>query len=207
MTDLFPKVTLHYLKIGDKGILGLGENVKLLLEDAGIEHEYIQYTDDEWKPKKQQLLQEGYYFGTVPMLEIEGKKIGKTVPIMRYIAKRLGKYQGSNDEEYQWLDALADTMLDWVKLCSFAMYHGTEERKKRHREVITPGYLDIYEKAYAERNGPYLLGQEISYVDFFMYHRISEEGADYKPYPHIEAFMNAFNERPNIKGYLAKINS
>ncbi|KAG0164401.1 hypothetical protein DFQ28_010527 [Apophysomyces sp. BC1034] len=205
ITAPFTKVTLHYLTLNNSATLGLGENVKLLLEDAGIEHEYVRYTWDNWPAKKEQLLQDGYYLGTVPMLEIEGRRIGKTVPIMRYISKKLGKYQGSNDEDCQLLDALSDAAMDWVRLNAFAMYHGTEAQKKEHKEKTVPKYLGIFEKAYTERDGPYILGQEISYVDFIVYHRISEENADYKAFPHVKAFMKTFAERPNLKKHLSNV--
>ncbi|KAG0171352.1 Glutathione S-transferase A4 [Apophysomyces sp. BC1034] len=201
----FPKVTLTYFDIPISKTIGLGEHVKLLLEDANIDHEYIKVLQADWPAKKESLIKEGYLFGTLPMLEIEGKRIGKTVPIMRYISQRLGKYLGSNQYENQYLDALADTATDWGTSWGQARFRGTEEQKKEHQDQTTPKYLGIFEKAYAEREGPYILGQEISYVDFLFYHRVEDEEVDYKAYPHIAAFVKAFTERPNLKNHLASV--
>lgn len=73
----------------------------MLLEDAAIEHEYVRLGLDEiWGNRKVQFIEEGLYSGTLPYIEVCGKKFGRTIPIMRYISVKLGsKYNGTNDEE------------------------------------------------------------------------------------------------------------
>ncbi|KAF7729508.1 hypothetical protein EC973_004182 [Apophysomyces ossiformis] len=203
--SVFSKATLYYFDIQGSATIGLGEHIKLLLEDAGIEHEYIRLKGDQWAAKKEELVKEGYPFATLPMLEFDGKKIFKTAPILRYVSKKTGKYIGANDEENQYLDALADTSADWNVSWANARFRGTDEQKKTHAEETLPKYLNIFEKIYAKHDGPYALGQQITYIDFMIYHRIDDEGADYKAYPHLAAFVKAFTERPSLQKHLASL--
>lgn len=89
-------------------------------------------------------------------------------------------------------------------------------------------YLNMFESVYAERDGPYILGQEvihlncpkvkakgfsflfffqITYTDFLIYHLIDDEEQTKKldGYPNLNKFVRAFEERSNIKKYLATL--
>jgi glutathione S-transferase len=94
-----------------------GENVKLMLEDTGLEHEYIrQRRNEDWSGKRAKLVEEGFFSPTLPYIEVGGKRFGKTVPIMRYISVKLGnRYHGSNAEENQFLDYVSDVTNDWFE--------------------------------------------------------------------------------------------
>ncbi len=134
LTD-FPLVTL-----------ARGENVKLLLEDAGLEHEYVRIErnasqerkdaglepqhirigNTEYEERKAKLVEEGLFSPTLPYIEVGGKRFGKTVPIMRYISSKLGnKYHGSTDEENHILDSVAEMSNDWFESLKWS-YFGTE---------------------------------------------------------------------------------
>lgn len=110
------------LNTSEIATLALGENIKLLLEDAAVDHEYVRLALDEtWDNKKVRLIEEGLYSGTLPYIEIGGKKFGKTIPIMRYISVKLGnKYHGTNDEENQLSDCVADITNDWFESMKWA---------------------------------------------------------------------------------------
>lgn len=87
------------------------------LEDAGLEHEYVRLRiGEDWTKRKEELIAEGFYSTTLPYIEVGGKKFGRTVPIMRYISTKLNnKYHGSNAEEDQLLDCIADITDDWFE--------------------------------------------------------------------------------------------
>ncbi|KAF7725063.1 hypothetical protein EC973_000470 [Apophysomyces ossiformis] len=161
-TAAFPKCTLYYFKtkampqygVKESITFGLGEHVKLLLEDAAIEHEYVRVVHEDWPSMKEQLIQEGYPMATLPVLEL-----------------RLGKYLGADEEENQYLDALSDTAMDW------------------HQDWIKSK----------------ILGNEISYVDFLVYHRIDDDKADYEAYPHVANMIKAINDRPALQNHFAKV--
>ncbi|KAF7723198.1 hypothetical protein EC973_002273 [Apophysomyces ossiformis] len=203
---MFPKVTLHYFLVpGKRTTIARGENVKLLLVDAGIEHEYVRHRLDKenWPITKKALEDSGYYAATLPYVEIEGKKYGQTVPIMRYICKKLGKYMAKNDEDEQYLDALSDISYDWHKKINLT-YFASAEVRKAHETTEMVKYLSLFEKVYSDREGPYILGEEITYTDFLIYHLIDDEEQTKKldAYPSLKKFVETFEERSNIKAYL-----
>ncbi|KAG1434479.1 hypothetical protein G6F56_014296 [Rhizopus delemar] len=82
------KITLYYFLVGGKPTRARGENVKLFLVDAGLDHEYvrIESAKDNWPAMKEQLAREGYYAGSLPYIKMGDKVFGRTIPIM------LGRY-------------------------------------------------------------------------------------------------------------------
>ncbi|KAG0167255.1 hypothetical protein DFQ28_006383 [Apophysomyces sp. BC1034] len=206
---MFPNLTLHYFIVpGKRSTIGRGENIKLLLEDAGIEHEYVRHHLDKetWPEKKKALEESGYYAATLPYIEIESQKFGQTVPIMRYICNKLGKYMATNDEDAQYLDALSDISYDWHKKIN-QTYFSSLEVRQAHEAGDMVRYLEMFEKVYSDREGPYILGEEITYPDFLIYHLIDDEQQNKKleAYPNLNKFVRFFEERSNIKKYLATL--
>lgn len=110
-----------------------GENVKLLLEDAGLDHEYVRVKQDsDYPARKAKLIEEGLFSATLPYIEVGDKRLGKTVPIMRYISTKLGgKYHGSTDEENHLLDSVAEITNDWFESLKWSFF-GTEVNTVAH---------------------------------------------------------------------------
>lgn len=104
-----------------------GENVKLLLEDAGLNHNYIRLPRGEvWAAKKAQLIDEGFLSPTLPFIEVGDKKYGKAIPIMQYISAKLGnKYHGSDVEEEHYLAYVAEVTTEWYE-CLRTSFFGTD---------------------------------------------------------------------------------
>ncbi|GAA5815683.1 hypothetical protein MFLAVUS_009196 [Mucor flavus] len=182
------KITLYYFLIDNNVTLARGENVKLLLEDAGLEHEYVRLgRGEDWNVRKAQIIEDGLYSGTLPYIEVGGKKFGRTVPIMRYISVKLGnKYHGANDEENQLLDSVADITDDWFESARKAFW-GSDEAKAKHCKDATPKFLDIFERYCSAQEGPYILGEKISYSDFLVYHLLDDDKV-----------LNRLAEYPNL---------
>ncbi|KAG2208969.1 hypothetical protein INT47_011109 [Mucor saturninus] len=202
------KITLYYFIVGDKVTRARGENVKLLLEDAGLDNEYVRLSRDEnWSAKKAQLIEEGFLSPTLPYIEVGGKKFGKTVPIMQYISVKLGnKYHGSNAEEDQYLAYVAEITNEWFE-CLKNAFIGNDEKKENHKNIVTPRYINLFEKSYAKHDGPYILGEKITYPDFLVYHLLDDDLALHRldGSPNLQKFVGAFEQRPNIKKYLATL--
>ncbi|KAG0730854.1 hypothetical protein G6F29_014406 [Rhizopus arrhizus] len=62
--------------------------------------------------------------------------------------------------------------------------------------------------------GPYVFGEKITYIDFLIYHVLdddtktivdieAEAQVDAETYPHVATFIEAFKNRPNLKGSIA----
>ncbi|CEP13474.1 hypothetical protein [Parasitella parasitica] len=202
------KITLYYFLVANKVTLARGENVKLMLVDAGLDHKYVRVERDEWPNIKGKLQEKGAHSCTLPYIEVDNQRFFKTVPIMRYISTKLdGKYHGSTPEENQLLDVVcevSDVWFDHLKI-SFA---GSEEVKDNYTNNTLPAQIEMFEKFYADCKGPYLLGEKITYPDFLVYHMIDDGGAREKlkgTAPNLVKFVEAFEERPNIKNYLVSL--
>ncbi|KAG0162393.1 hypothetical protein DFQ30_002130, partial [Apophysomyces sp. BC1015] len=54
-----------------------------------VEYKYIKHTEESWPATKEKFIREGYYLESLPIFEVEGRRLGKTLPIIRYITKKL----------------------------------------------------------------------------------------------------------------------
>ncbi|KAI8049143.1 glutathione S-transferase [Gilbertella persicaria] len=207
------KITLYYFTVLNSLTKARGENVKLLLVDAGLEHDYVRVEGGEsWMQKKELLKEEkGAYSCTLPYIEIDQgdqlKRFFKTVPIMRYISAKLGyKYHGSTPEETQFVDVVTELTEVWFEKLKKAAFT-SEEARKHHFTVETPQELAMFDKYYSDYPGPYLLGDKFTYADILVYHMIDDDMAldKLENTPHLAKFVEAFEQRPNIKPYLASL--
>ncbi|KAI8334659.1 class gamma glutathione S-transferase 2 [Chlamydoabsidia padenii] len=215
--------TLHYFLIeGYPVTAGLGEHLNLFLKDSGINMEYIRHTHAEWPAIKEDLLKnKNVLHPTMPFVEINGKVFNKTAPTMRYLSKQLGKYQGSNDEENYQLDVVADIVRDHFASLVPLFFSKDEEKLKEHYENGTKKYLDAYNAIYGQLEGPYILGEQISYADFLVYHMLDDDLSTFvhaevrekerletvKDYPNVVKFIQAIKQRPNLNTYFASLES
>ncbi|KAI9247694.1 glutathione S-transferase [Phascolomyces articulosus] len=208
VTTNFSPVKVHYFDFGDfaKSLpkdVGRGENIRLFLEDAGIPHEYILYPWSEWPVVRDEWIQNGYLTGTLPALQTnDGKKYFHTVPILCFLSKQLGKYYGKNVDEEYLVDVVADTANDFYDsfVHNYWLRRVSDNRENHHKNEA-PIHIDRLERFYKINEGPYLLGSEISFADFQVYHVIRDEQLTELP-PRLATLIKTFEERPNIKKYL-----
>lgn len=187
--------------------MGRGEYVRLLLEDAGVDFKYVRHNAAGWQEKKKEMLAQNIRAPTMPFITLDGKYYGKTVPLMRFISKKLGKYQGENDDEEQLLDSYTDIIMDWAGKWAGAIFGNNEETLKSYRAEYVPQSHKTWDDILSDvTSGPYLLGDRISYADFALYHILEDDNeaqVDATSYPHLAAFVQAIQARPNLSKYLA----
>ncbi|OKL59302.1 hypothetical protein UA08_05037 [Talaromyces atroroseus] len=195
----------HYLDIGR---LGRGEVVRLFLRDAGIDFKDVRYAyDDTWPATSKDLMEKGISLtGKLPAIEYKGKILSQSfhqhIPILRFFARELGDYEGGSNYEKYVVDAVSDLYIDWRSQWVACLSGVTEEYKKK----ITVDYYHLISRYYAERGGPYLLGDKITYVDFAVYQSIDndERIGTLPPLPeNLVKFRKIFEERPRIAEYIA----
>ncbi|OQE24137.1 hypothetical protein PENFLA_c010G10283 [Penicillium flavigenum] len=89
--------------------------------------------------------------------------------------------------------------IEWVKNIANATDHFKNE--------FAPNYYSLLEGFYAQHDGPYLLGERITYADFAIFqsiHNNTKIGASSAFLQDALArFKAAFDARPNIAAYLA----
>ncbi|RSL43075.1 hypothetical protein CEP53_011880 [Fusarium sp. AF-6] len=197
----FDLVVYHYLAIGK---LGRGEVVKLLLIDAGIDFEERLYLrDNTWPETKERLKKQGLTrSGQVPALEYKGLILTGHIPILRFLSRDLGGYDGSTNQDKYLVDVVSDIYVDW-------RVHWVTNLKgpnSEYKDKIAPQYYDLIARFYADREGPYLLGDVVSYADFAVYVSIDNDartGTLPAALPaSLARFKTAFEARPNIADYV-----
>ncbi|KAF5723468.1 glutathione S-transferase P 10 [Fusarium mundagurra] len=194
-------VVYHYLAIGK---LGRGEVVKLFMIDAGIKFEERLYTRDAtWPETKEKLKKQGLTrTGQLPSVEYKGKVLTGHVPILRYLSRELGAYDGTANDDKYLVDLVSDIYVDW-RVQWVANLKGLNPG---YKEKDAPPYYELLGQYYAEREGPYLLGDTVSYADFAVYVSLDNDIRT-KTLPEtvpesIVKFRNAFEARPNISDYI-----
>ncbi|KAG2220570.1 hypothetical protein INT45_008751 [Circinella minor] len=197
---------LYYFKFNEeisKVYIGRGENLKLFIVDTGIPHEYHQYNWDEWvKIRGDWINNRGYTPGALPAIETaDGKLFGLTVPTLRFLSKNLKKYYGNNAIDEHWVDMISDLANDWYADFDPSVWPGDYLPRDVYLEKKRPKHIERLDRFYAAKEGPYALGTEISFADFQVYHMIKEDKMIVLP-PHLDAFVRAFEARPNIKKYM-----
>ncbi|KAI9247695.1 hypothetical protein BDA99DRAFT_565066 [Phascolomyces articulosus] len=184
---------------------GRGENIKLLLEDVGIPHDYILYKWKDWPKMRDEWIANGYTAGSLPVIETaDGKRYSCTTPIIRLLSKQLGKYYGKNLDEEHLVDTVASFSNDWYDKFVQRSWLRPDLREDHLKEDV-PFHLQRLDRYYALNDGPYVLGSEVSFGDFQVYHMITDEKLKLTDLPpHLITLVKAIQERPNLKNYLVK---
>ena len=110
---------------------GRAELIRLVLAQAGVQYEDHRIVGEDWKDLKPKTP-----FGTVPILEVDGKTLGGSIPIAVFLAQRHG-LAGANDFENAEIagimDCLGDLMLGLMAmLFEKDEAHKAELKKKLH---------------------------------------------------------------------------
>lgn len=195
-----PPTIYHYLDIGR---LGRGEVVNLFLKDTGIDFKDVRYPyDNTWPDTSKKLRQSGLTrTGQLPALEYGGSVITQHIPILRYLSRELGAYDGTTNWEKYLVDAVSDIYVDWRSQW-VAILKGVTEAYRNY----VPTYYDLLAQYYSDVDGPYLLGDKITYADFAVYQSIdNDKRTGTLPEtlsPALTRLVEAIETRPNISTYI-----
>ena len=152
---------------------GSAEVIRFVFAQAGVQYEDIRLTSEKWaefKPKTP--------YGTLPVLDIDGKIVGGSLPIARYLAKLHG-LDGGDDMARLILEGAADAIGDFNKKLGALYFEKDEERKatlkKEMEETVMPKFLGAMEKLAASNTCAegWFYGANVSYVDFLFTNTIS----------------------------------
>ncbi|KAI9934526.1 hypothetical protein ASPWEDRAFT_117442 [Aspergillus wentii DTO 134E9] len=197
------KPVLHYLDIKN---LGRGEVVRLFLHDAGIDFEDKRYPlDDSWAKNKADLKEKGLTVtGLVPSLEYKGVVLTQHIPILRYLSRELGQYDGETNYDKWLVDAVSDIYIDWRDNWVRNFFNPFPEYKTETAPAFYKNIDHYYSK---DKSGPYLLGNTVSYADFAVFQAIDNDittgGIAQDALPEsLVVLKKAIEGRPNVVEYL-----
>merc|ERR1711976_1004296 len=140
---------------------GRAESIRMALAAAEQEYEDKRITGEEWGA-----MEPDCPFNGLPMLEVDGKKLGQSGTILRYLGKELG-LAGSNSMEAAQIDAMADTVTDVREKPIPFFFEKDEEKKKTElQKAFTETVPEILAKLEAAAGGDgFLVGDKPSYAD------------------------------------------
>ncbi|XP_003386765.1 PREDICTED: glutathione S-transferase-like [Amphimedon queenslandica] len=118
---------------------GAVEPVRLLFAHKEIKYEDIRLAGEDWQKEKPNTP-----FGVMPVLEEDGKKLGGSTVILRYLGEKHG-LAGSNAWDNAHLANISDFMMDFGNELVKVHYEKDETRKqelqKRLAEEVIPKYF------------------------------------------------------------------
>ena len=192
-------VVLHYFQ-GK----GLGEQVRLMLWEAGVQYEE-RYVDTREKLEALRANND-LLFQQLPMLEIDGLKLVQSGATVRYIARKYNLY-GKSPADQVHCDMLADGIKDMLgKLTGYPFQKDKEAFKAQIRPLI-PRYLTCFTNYLSKNNNEemkgFLLGDTITFADITLFD-VLERIAEIFPnvmseYPYVESFHARMLSRDSIK--------
>ena len=144
---------------------GAAEPTRLLFAHKEIKYEDIRIAGEDWQKEKPNMP-----FGVMPVLEEDGKKLGGSVIMLRYLGEKYG-LAGSSAWDNAWLANISDFIKDLQTEMSKVRYEKDEARKqelqKRFREEVSPKFLGKLNEMTAS-NG-YLCCGRLTWPDLHLY--------------------------------------
>uniref|UniRef100_A0A4X2JUF9 glutathione transferase n=1 Tax=Vombatus ursinus TaxID=29139 RepID=A0A4X2JUF9_VOMUR len=177
-----------------------------LLAAAGVEFEEVLLETAE---EVQNLIQDGkLMYQQVPMVEIDGVKMVQTRAILRYIAAKYNLY-GKDLKEQVLINMYMEGMKelrDLIMLVPFALPEDWEKSLSFVAEKATQRFLSVYEKALKDQRKNYLVGNQLTWADIFLFELILmvEEckSGVLSAFPKLQEFKAAISKLPRIHKFL-----
>ena len=184
---------------------GRAEYIRLIFAQADV-----QYKDERIKMEDWPSLKPKTPFGKLPVLEMDGKMLGGSQVIARYIAEKHG-LAGSNDFETAFIASVVDAISDLlVKVAQF-MHEKDECRKEEQRkELEEKSISDTFghvEKLVAENKDGWIIGSKPTYGDLGVYatlEQLQEKFPNFSmdKFPKLSQLMKKVEGLPRIAKWL-----
>ena len=171
------------------------ELIRLVLAQAGVQYEDHRIVGEDWKDLKPKTP-----FGTVPILEVDGKTLGGSIPIAVFLAQRHG-LAGANDFENAEIAGIMDCLGDLILGLMAMLFEKDEahkaELKKKLHEVDVPQKFGILEKKVSPEG--WLYGSKVTYVDLAFFNFVERFPSEVlAKFPGLKALVEKVGALPNI---------
>ncbi|KAI1712186.1 putative glutathione S-transferase gst-36 [Ditylenchus destructor] len=191
---------------------GRAEHIRQLLKLANVKFEDVIIEQETWPTFKDDMP-----LGQVPVLEVDGVKIGQSLAISRFIAHEYG-LAGENALENARLDMIADlvqdaTYSDGIKLWPMVLlgFIQVPDKEAYFKEKVRPSldnYASLFEKFLVENGNQTLLGgDKVTWVDVLAAEFFSKfvdfgEKDCLEAYPHIQNLIDRIHNLPAIRKHI-----
>jgi len=180
---------------------GRGEPIRWILAAGKVPFKQEKFGFDQWPARKP-----GTPYGSVPILEVDGKPLCQTLAIARY-AGTLGGLVCSD----RFLNAIGDEVVDTmaelaIKFRGFVTEKDAEKQKK-DEELWQTNATKVFGVFESRISTKFLLSDKASWQDVFLGHwlsRIVEVRPNaLKSFPKLHRVMKNVQELDGIRKYLA----
>ena len=192
---------------------GRAEIIRFIFVQAGVDYEDNRVGGEDWVKYKPTTP-----YGTLPVLEVDGKMLAGSGGIARFLAERFG-LAGSNDFENAEIASIIDTGVDLAQKLGAVHSEKDETRKadlqKEMGEVVFPKFMGIFEKLINANGTPegWVYGSKVTYADFTLYNIFDwvifdwvkdvPNLFDIVKYPGLQKMRKSVAELPNVAKWIA----
>jgi len=186
---------------------GRGETPRLCFAAGGIKFEDNRVEFKDWPE-----LKPSTPWGSLPVLEVDGKAIGQSMTIARYVAREAG-LTGKNSMEQALIDSVVDTVTDLREKMVEAHFKPEDQKPAAQKDLmqkVIPGTLPNLEKLAAankEKSG-FFVGSKMSLADvhfFAILEVLKSQAPDVlAAYPTLKKIFDNVAADPKIAEYVKK---
>jgi len=137
----------------------------LIFAAAGVEYEDVRLERDQWA-----LMKESTPFGQLPVLEVDGVKLGQTNACAKYLARKFnlaGKTELDQARGDMIVDCFADSIAPIIAMIMEKDETKQAEIKKKYLDEQLPAYLTLLEGLLTANHGgeKFFVGDEMTWTD------------------------------------------
>jgi glutathione S-transferase len=181
---------------------GLGEPIRLMLEDLGVSYEDRRLEFADWGPVKAETA-----FGQLPRLQVGETTLFQSQAILRHLARSHGLSPQTEAEQVR-CDMGAEAARDvQMRLWDFFWMPGsdTEEAARTFADGQLAELLANYGSWFGD--APYIGGERPLFADYYAV-TVLDEAGDFFPAamarePRLAAYRDRMHGRPGIAAYIA----
>ncbi|RUS84494.1 hypothetical protein EGW08_007733 [Elysia chlorotica] len=185
-------------------VRGRAEIARLIFTYAGKKFEDNRVGREDWPA-----LKPNTPFGQMPVLEVDGEKIGQSVAIANYLAREFGLYGKTNMEGCR-IDQVVCLVQDLISAFIKAMFEKDEAKKaeltKANNEEVIPRFFGFFESLLKKNGTGFFVGKDVTLADLFVYdvtwNMVKASPTALDSFPLLKANHNRIASVPQIKAYV-----
>ena len=183
---------------------GFAEQSRFVFAQAGVKYEDVRTEREQWPSLKPSMP-----YGMLPVLEVDGKMIGGSGIIVRYLGETLG-LAGANVEENAQIASIVDAIDDVNKEVIKCRFEADETKKAEMRKKLVeetlPTKLRYFETRAGSNDDGWLYGK-LTWADFSVYmaldRTLATVGDDaLKDFPNLKKLRVSVEKLPNIAKWM-----
>uniref|UniRef100_A0A914V4A5 glutathione transferase n=1 Tax=Plectus sambesii TaxID=2011161 RepID=A0A914V4A5_9BILA len=197
----------HSYKLYYFNIRARAEPARFLFHLAGVPYEDVRIEREDWPNHKEEMP-----WGQIPVLEVDGKKLGQTAAIYQYLANQFG-YNGKSDWETAQVQELIGSVEDvFNAMHPIFMVQDEAEKKKLMEKFVADTlipYLTRLQKRFEANGTDYFVGNSLTVADLLLMVTFAAFKENFAPgvvekFPKLDGFLAKISEEPKIKEWIEK---